>query len=238
MKIEDLFRELSLGELSNLAISNEGSGEIAVNKQPQMIQYVNDALVQLYSRFVLNEKELLIEQVENITQYHLRLRYTESAGDVGYDHYIKDTGNPFPNDLIRILAVWDANGCKLPLNDSADCDSLFTPMPDTLQVPTPSAGDILSVVYQARAPKLSDRVDDGEIELLQQEFELPVIFENALKQYVTHKVFFHMGGQENVVKASGYLNAYEADCALVEQRDLANQTVHTSHTKLEQRGFV
>jgi hypothetical protein len=32
--------------------------------------------------------------------------------------------------------------------------------------------------------------------------------------------------------------AYEAICVEIEQRDLVNQTFNTSHTKLEQRGFV
>lgn len=236
MKIKELFRRLSFGELSNLSISNSGSGEIDVTKIPRLVQYLNDGLVTLYGRFVLSEKELIIEQVENITQYHLLLKHTVSQGAVGLDHYIKDQANPFLDDLIRVTAVWDAGGCELPLNDLRLCNSLFTPYPNVLQVPTPADGEILSVVYQARPARLKD--EDGDIEVLDQEFEVPVILENALKLYVAHKVFSHMNGQENIIKGQEYLAAYEANCLEVEQRDLVNQSFHTSHTKLEQRGFV
>jgi hypothetical protein len=41
MKIVDLFRQLSFGELSNLALGNSGSGTIVDEKQPQLVQYVN-----------------------------------------------------------------------------------------------------------------------------------------------------------------------------------------------------
>jgi hypothetical protein len=237
MNIKDLFRQLSYGELSNLSIGGSGSGEIKADKYPQLVHYLNDGLIALYTRFVLSEKELLVEMVENITQYHLRLKYTESAGEEGEPDYIKDDGNPFLNDLVRVLSVWDGDGCQFVLNDVENCNSLFTPTPDTIQVPEPADGEILAVVYQARPPKLTD-VADGEADILDQEFELPIILENALRQYIAHKVFFHIGGQENLIKAQNYLGTYEAICLDVEQRDLVNQSIHTSHAKLEQRGFV
>lgn len=237
MKIADLFRELSYGELSNLSLSNSGSGEINASKHPQVIKYTNDGLTALYSRFVLAEKELLLEQVEGVTQYHIKLKHTVSAGQSGEDHYIKDAADPFQDDLVKILQVWDMAGCQLPLNDTGRDDSLFTPQHHILQVPTPNQGEPLAVIYQAKAKKLSDKAD-GDLDILAQEFELPVIFENALQQYIAHKVFFHIGGQENLIKSQGYLSTYEAICLEVEQRDLANQTFNTSHSKLEQRGFV
>jgi hypothetical protein len=237
MKIADLFRELSFGELSNLSISDSGSGQIKADKHPQVIKYTNDGLADLYSRFVLSEKELLIEQVEGITKYHLTLKHTVSAGEAPDELYIKDAADPFQDDLIKVLQVWDMAGCQLPLNDVGSSTSLFTPQHNVIQVPTPAAGEPMAVIYQAKAKKLSD-VANGATDLLDQEFELPVIFENALQNYIAHKVFFHIGGAENLVKSQGYLSTYEAICRGVEQRDLVNQSFHTSHSKLEHRGFV
>lgn len=236
MKISELFRRLSYGELSNLSISDSGSGEINVKKVPQVIQYTNDGLSALYGRFVLSEKELIVEQVDHVTQYRMLLKHTESVGAQGEHHYIKDELEPFKDDMIRIVQVYDENGRKYPLNDEQNPDSLFLPKPDTVQVPSPAAGVIMSVVYQAKPPKLVDASDDDNV--LDQEFEIPHVLENALIQYIAHKVFFHIGGQENVVKSQGYLSTYEANCLDVEQRDLVNQSFHTSHSKLEQRGFV
>ncbi|AZO48057.1 hypothetical protein [Mesorhizobium sp. M4B.F.Ca.ET.058.02.1.1] len=104
MKIVDLFRQLSFGELSNLAISESGSGQIILEKRPQLVQYTNDALLAIYSRFLLSEKDLLIELVNQITNYHLIPKYAETSGsDVDWP-YIKDLPDePFTGDLIKIL---------------------------------------------------------------------------------------------------------------------------------------
>lgn len=80
MKVVELFRELSFGKLSNLAISNDGSGDIIENKWPQLIQYTNSALTMLHKRFILRENDLIIEQVAHITNYHLTPKYAESSG--------------------------------------------------------------------------------------------------------------------------------------------------------------
>lgn len=237
MKISDLFRQLSFGELSNLSISNSGSGELDIKQHPKMIHYTNDGLLALYSRFILREKEVIIEQKTGVTEYLIDLNHTESQNESGFDHYIKDAEDPFEDDLIKILEAWDYKGSKYFLNDVGQASSLFTPKHNMLQVPMPIDEEPISVVYQARAPKLIDVPAEG-LDLVDQEFDLPVILEKTLKQYIAYKVFSHMNGQENIIKGQEYLGAYEADCSLAEQRDLVNQTIHTSHSKLEQRGFI
>lgn len=238
MKIVDLFRQLSYGKLSNLAISNEGSGEIVKEKWPQLVQYTNEALLALHSRFLLSEKTLLIELVNHITNYHLRRKYAETSGsDVDWP-YIKDLPNePFEEDLIRVLQVFDSEGRLLPLNDVENPRSLFTPQPNILQVPNPVGGTEICLVYQATHRRLDDRLD-GPDNILDQQIDLPIYLENPLALYIAYKVFSDMNGQENIIKGQEYLAAYEAACLEIEHRDLVNQTYHTSHSKLEQRGFV
>ena len=67
MKLPDLYRELSYGELSNLALGVEGSGAIAEEHQPRIVQFANEALLKLYSRFILKESTLIISAYEHIT---------------------------------------------------------------------------------------------------------------------------------------------------------------------------
>lgn len=234
--ISSLFKKLSYGELSNLAISNSGSGTILEAKYPQLIDYANEALTALYSRFLLSEKELIIEQVAEETRYNLTSKYAVFGGaDSGVEHHyiIDQTEAHFKDDLIRVLEVWGTNG-KFVLNDQAFEHSLYTPTPLLLQVPYPIDGEPLSVVYQAKHPAL---VDTGGT-VLTQDVVLPYYLENAFQKMIASEVFSHMGGPENIMKSQEYLAAGEKDLLLIEEKDLANQTTHTSHTKLEQRGFV
>lgn len=244
MKITDLFRRLAYGELSNLSISGDGSGVIVSEKHPQLIGYVNDALLNLHSRFVLSEKSVIVEQVAIVVTYELRRKFAQSAqptsgtGGVAYA-YIKDMlGDPFTGDVIRILEVHDSDGNERPLNDRARTDSVFTPMPDVLQVPRPEEGQALALLYQARHPVILDEATDAVPDLLDQEVNIPFALEGALQRMIASSVYSHMNGQENILKSQEYLQAAEAICAGVEMKDLASQSQTTSHLKFEQRGFV
>ena len=232
MKLKDLLSRLSFAELSNLSIGNEGQGTIKEEDIPKLVAHVNDGLVRIYSRFVLCTKQLLIEQVQHITNYHLIAKYAESAeADVPWP-YIKDApGNIFTGDVIRILEVHDVMGREYVLNDKDDPTSLFTPAPQLLQVPNPKAGKCLAVLYQAR----HDYIENDDLE---QEIVIPFVLEGALQAFVAYKVFSHMNGQENQVKSQEHLNTYDGICTDVEERDLVNATFATSHHKLENRGFL
>ena len=234
MRIAELFKRLAYGQLSNLSMNN-GDGTLQEAKHPQIIQYTNEALLQLFSRFLLKEKQLIIEQVAHITNYHLKRRYAEGSGSDEDYHYIKDLpDDPFREDVIRVLAVYSEMG-QCILNDQTQPRSLFTPQPAVLQVPDPEEGRPLSVLYQARHHVLDDRIGKA---IPDQEIDIPFFLEGALQNYIGYLVYSHMNGQENIIKSQEYLAAYEATCLNVEQRDLVNQSFHTSHTKLEQRGFV
>lgn len=231
MKLEELLSRLSYGELSNLSIGNEGRGSIKDEDLPKVIAHVNDGLLRIFSRFMLNQKQLLVEQVRHITNYHLIPKFAESSGSDEPWPYIKDLPDEhFTGDLIRILEVHGEQG-EYVLNDKDDPRSLFTPSPQILQVPFPKAGKPLFVQYQARHIIL-------ENEDLEQEITIPFVLEGALQSFVAYKIFSHMNGQDNQVKSQEHLNTYDGICTDVEARDLVNATFATSHHKLEERGFI
>jgi hypothetical protein len=234
MRIQELFRLLSYGELSNLDLSGEGSGTIKKERYPQLINYINEGLLKLYSRFPLLQKDLIIELRSDITIYPLKLEYAESVGSNVEYPFIKDRpGKEFTGDVIKILEVHSSCGSEYTLNDKGNPHSLFTPQPDVLQVPYPKAGIALGVQYQARHPKL---LDTGS-KILAQNIELPFFLESALQNYVAHKVYGHMNGAENTAKSQEFQVNFERLCADIEQKDLVNQTFSTTQSKLEMRGF-
>lgn len=237
MKVSELFRRLSTGQLRNLAMANGGNGTIVPAEHAQLIDDTNEALLRLFSRMTLRENDLILETIENVTTYYLRKKHAESANNPNEYAYIKDKlGIPFEEDVLQILEVYDEAGKSYPINDKEKYESLFTPFSDALQVPDPLCGRPFSVYYRARHPILLP-VGSEDFDILTQEIDLPSFLEGALQNYVASLVFSHMNGQENLIKSQEYLAAYDQICNGIEEKDLARQTWHTTHDKLEQRGF-
>jgi hypothetical protein len=234
VNVNELFRRLSYGELSNLAISGEGSGTIVEAQRPKIVAHANEALLRLYSRFVLRESDLILELADFITSYHFLKRFAQSNDDPkpGDTLYIVDNvDEPFEEDLIKVLTVHNAIGERMPLNDVDNCYSMFTPQPNVLQVPNPVAGQIVGVGYQAKHEQLP--YDDPEACIV-----LPVSLEGALTAYIAHKVFLNMQGAENSTKAAEHLSIYEGICQEVIAGDLVNSSSSSSGAKFCARGFV
>lgn len=234
MNVTELFRQLSYGELSNLSIASEGTGTIVEAKRPQIIAHVNEALLRLYTRFVLKENDLIIRMSDGITNYYFMSRFaaTNTDPEPGTTLYIQDTtGDPFQDDLIKVMSVWDADANPYPLNDVDDAGSLFTPQPNLLQVPTPTEGKVLNVLYQARHAILP--YDDMEACI-----EIPAVLEGALRAYVAHLVYKGMNGQENMAIAQSHLDTYNGVCGEITDRDMVNSSVSNTATKFVSRGFV
>lgn len=231
--VKELFARLSYGPLTNLAISNEGAGGIIATKQAAIIHYTNEALLRLYSKFILSEKEMIIEMQDGISSYLLTSEHAFSKTDNDAVTYIRDTVLlPYEDDLIKILAVFNSSGCRLPLNDDAACDSLFTPQFNLLQIPCVVPEATLHVIYQARHVKLSPNPIN-----LDAIITFPEVLEEALLAYISHKVFSHMNGQEHAAKAAGHLANYEAICREVAEQDTVNSSISQTNTKFCDRGF-
>lgn len=238
MNVSELFYNLSVGELSNLAMSGEGSGTIREKDQGKLITYINGAMKALHKRFVLLSKEVLIETVDHITNYHLKRRFALSSNSTEKYKYIIDLhDNQFQEDVIRILEVTNALKQKLPLNDPGNFLSVFTPAPTTLQVPEPITRNALSVIYQAEHVPLQF-TGLAKDKMLAQTIEIPGFLEAALTNHVAYKVYSHMNGQEQQAKAQEYLVMYENECSEVENNDLMAQSQSVTHSKLNERGFV
>lgn len=233
LRVSDVFRRLSYGELSNIAMGMEGVGAIEASKQDRLIHYINEALLRLHSRFVLREEGLLVRLTAHVTNYHISSRYAESNTDrlPADPVYIMDTASPYRDDLIKITAVYDQSGMQIPLNDGEDRRSFFTPMPDCLQVPNPVEGYMIELGYQCRHPLIGPGQTDACIELT------PAL-EGALTAYVAHMVYSFMNGADNAAKGQEHLARYEYICAEVERMDLVNSSISTTNTKFESRGFI
>jgi len=233
MDVGELLSKLAVGELSNLSMADEENGTIAEASQAKVIRYTNDALVKLYSRFILLEKSLLVQMIEGVTNYYLLKRFAQSR--CGCDEtdpiYIIDALEPFEEDLIKILEVKNECGETMTLNDLNDDCSLFTPRFNMLQVPSPINGGVLGISYQAKHRKLEPGVLEAQI-------WLPEVLEVAMISYVAGQVYSHMNGVDNSNKGTEYMSKYERECQMVIDRDLVNNTPTTSSNVFQSRGWI
>lgn len=232
MTLQELFKRLSFGPFSNIALGGEGDGTILLAKQPAVISAINDAMIRLHARFVLIEREVILQQSEIITNYEISsANAVSTAADPAY--VIDTVGDPFLNDIIKIMSVYDGQGCQLPLNRENDCHSLFTPQVNVLQVPKPIEGQPLHVLYQAKpVPLALDPIS------LNAEIVIPTVLEEALMSYVAYKIYNGMNGQEHKAIGAEHLTMYDNQCMEVIDRDLVSSSMSLVNTKLEERGFV
>ena len=233
MNIGDLYKDLAFGALSNLAVAGSGDGIIPPEFEPKLISHLNQSLLTIYGRFLLDEKEVVIRAIDNRTIYPLRVIHADQNSTTGVDKFIADSvENPFFEDVIKILNVYDEEGEELVLNDPEDTTSLWSPNPYTLQIPKPVAGNAYYVMYQARHPILVE----GN---LAQEIMLSPVLYPALEAHVAYRLLTPMSGQENSAKALEYLQTYMQICKQVEEHDLLGSSLlGEMSSKFRARGFI
>lgn len=233
MQVTDYFKELSYGLLSNLSMSGEGSGDIVDAQKNRVVGYMNDALMRIYSRFSLRERDVVIRQYRHITQYHLDKRYAmfnDERPEANKPYILDLPAEQFVNDAIKILKVYDEFGQERVLNDSDDPCSLFTPYPTTLQVLAPEEGRPLGVCYQAKHEELPFNLYTTEV-------ELPTVLEEPFKLLIAHYVFSHMNTADSSAKAQEHMLSYETVCLDIEMKGAANIGAPASGRKFEKRGW-
>lgn len=235
MTLDDLFAELSYGELSNLALSNNGDGTIVDAKKPQLLHFTNEALIDLHTKFNLKEDSLMLRTVEGKTQYFLKSAYSTTGFDelVADWPYIEDTvEKPFKEDVLKVLSVDSSNGYSRSVNNYEDIFSIYTPKPLEIQVPFFTENEVLAVHYQA----LPDRVGLGEG--MNQEFNLPLTLHSALKAYVAYKVYSTMNTAESMNASQMHLVNYAGLCAQAVDRDSLNLSVSNTNSKFRNNGWI
>lgn len=232
--LAQVLEQLSLAELSNIHMSNSGTGVILEEYVPKIVLHINEGLLRMHSRVVLSTKDVLVELQDHITNYHLLARFAKYAGSLSLEPYLYIRDLPeerFKDDVIKILKVYDSSGSELPLNDEKKSMSVFTPQNNVLQVPAPVTGDCLSVVYQAKHPLLTvDRQD--------QRVEIPDGLFECLRAYVAHKVFSAIATQEAQVKSQEHYGNYEKLIEEIVLNDTANTSVSTTNSKFDERGWI
>lgn len=232
MKLQELFNELAIGELSNLAFAK--TGVIDTASHAKVVAAINVALNDIYSRIPLAEKEVLVETLDWKSIYFIRKEHARMDPTPGFLKYILDTPtNPFTGDLVKVLCVSNEIGDPLPVNDAEQWASVFLPAFDTVQFNHPGAKQVFSVQYQALHPKL---VVEGD-KYLDQVLRVPPVLMDMVKLKTASTLLAPMGGQNETLKAQALEAKYEArHTSLVLKNDVGDTGVHTN-VKAMLRGY-
>lgn len=232
MHLSQLLKELSYSEFSNLAVGEKGSGEIAEHRIPSVVTAINGALLRIYSKFLQHHKTAVIKKLEGKLEYVISSAYSESEGAT--DPYVMDAGNPFKDDILKIVGVSYQDPAT---NEFLDVDRRFRAKPITVNVPRTvylpaevPVGELLWVKYRASHPVV-DFEEDTFIEAPPSAFE-------AIKAYVAYKEYSAMNTETGVTKGQEYLAAFNALCNELVDRDTIGVTEDNQDNRFQNRGFV
>jgi len=239
----DLLEQLQYGEMYTLPEGGMDNGAcnteahspegVRVEDYPKIISHINFALVNIYTKFAIEERELVIMQMGHVTRYHLHSKHSVFSTDPSItDKYIMDVEHDrFSDDILSISAVYDQCGDPVALNDTEDCSSIFTPAYDQIQIPNPADGAMVYICYRARPTKLDPASTD-----LTQEIRLPDCLQEALCYYVAGRLHSSRAAGQDL--ANMYLAKYYNRLTEMGELHLWGTPYDTSTSKLEDNGWV
>jgi len=250
MKLQEVFDQLTSGELSQLSIGGEGAGVINEDNWTKVINHINLGLTALYKRFLLKEGTLKLELHDDITTYILHSRFAVNVRRSSEEiRYIIDTvDSKFTDDIFKVERVITDNEheFELRLNDRSNKYSVFTPTMTSLVVPSDictGAADLpdelktdhLMIKYRANHKPIV--VGLGYFDPVQYELELPPSHLEALLLFVASRVHNPIGMSNEFHAGNSYWAKYERAC---QELELQNITVDqgSQNDRLHSKGWV
>lgn len=203
MKLSTIFEHLNYGEFSRIMEGDKVNGQIPEASYREVISFINLGVQELYARFGLSSKVLILSPVTDKTTYELIPANATSNGGTE----ILDDDEPYTIEMLSIVAVYDESGCELPLNNRNDTDSLFTPRHLVLQVPNPKTGNSIMVEYKATVP-----VMPVETTNLNTDIDLPEFLIKALLYFVGSRKHFNVMQLNGATQGRDYFSLFEEEC--------------------------
>jgi hypothetical protein len=230
--VSELMSRLAYGELSNLKMGDLNNGTIRAENVPAVLMQINKALKDIFTRFLLSSREIIIDSQAHITFYYLRTQFAQSNVDSEEEYlYLNDSaGEPFDGRVVKVLAVYDAYGRQLYMNKQQEPLSIFTPEYDCVQITAGHQTDQFVVVYQALHPVVT--LDPDSI------IYIPPSLENSLVLLTASKIYGNMSGPANASRSAILHQEYEASLMLAEIKDTASISENMSNSKLDNAGFI
>lgn len=247
MKLQEIFDQLSYGELSQLSLGTGSLGSISEADWPKLLAHINLGLSALFKRFFLKEGVLVLQLQAGQSSYHLKRDYAQSNTRSNVPvKYIIDSGNPFVEDILKVEQVFGDTGHEYTLNDEKDMYSILITGPKTLWVPLEIVDthidlpeelrtEKLELIYRADHPRIV--IGNGYFDPERVEIELPYSHLEALLYFVASRIHNPIGLVNEFNFGNNYAAKYEMVCQQLEQQNLRIDRVSTN-TRAERNGWV
>lgn len=237
LKTSEILRRLALGELSTMKMAEAGDGTFSAAGLPIVLIHLNDALKTLYTKFLLSQKELIINTDETITHYYLREEFEASSGSSQPIKYIDASPwDGWDGRIGKVLKVYDAFGRELYMNKVQEPLSVFTPEYDCIQITANHQTEQFFAVIQALHPLVDyDTTPDPDTDTT---ITLPPGLEKPLVLLTASKVYGDKNGEQNLTKEALLHQKYESELLEAELRDTPSTSHNFSNSKLDRAGFV
>lgn len=233
MLLSTIYTHLAYGELKQLPVSDAGALKVA--SYPEVISFINLALIDLHTKFNILEKSIILLPYDHITQYELSYDFAlTNPADPGETYrYIRDTDNdPFTDDILKITAVVDEDGTNVPLNDATSTYSVFTPAHNILEVPSPEEISELGIMYRAYPVEIP--IDD--VSPTTYEVDIGRNFLQPLLAFVGYRAHLSLPKGDGILSAASF-NRYKAICKEIRDNGTTIRDSNTNN-KLTDRGFA
>lgn len=225
MVLQDILDQLSVGELSQIALTETVNGELPEKSKKDLVTHINMGLTALHKRFILNRETIRIALQPDLLTYIIDRKYAESNMASNETKYIMDAAAPYSGRLMQIEAVSDDLGDMVPLNIGNRRDSLKTPNFKTLVLPPRSTAT-------SNLPHLLDRTTFldvtiranhrtlRELDLIYPanmvEIDLPETHLEPLLYYIASRVLNPVGMSQEFHEGNNYAAKYEASCLQIQ----------------------
>jgi hypothetical protein len=247
MKLQEVFTQLTVGELSQISIGGGTMGEIRQADYGKVVAHINLGLAAIYQRFNLKEGRFILELQQGLTTYQLSSQYCQANSRSRQPlKYIDDTAMPYKDNLMKVEHVFAESGFEFSVNNAVDVYSMNTPTQRVLTVPADIVAkkdtlleelktDTLEVVFRAAHPKII--VEDNDIEPDMYELELPDTHLEPLLFFVASRVHTPagLGGEDNT--GNLYFQRYEMACQALENQNLQIDK-GAQYNRIERNGWV
>ena len=245
MKLQEVFDQLSSGELSQISIGGGSAGVVRPEDYAKLVGHVNLGLTAIYKRFNLKQKSFIIQLQQGLYTYQLNSQYCQSnARSRAPLKYISDLAWPYKDDLLKVERVFAESGFEFAVNNPVDPLSMKTPTQKVLVVPEDIVAkldylndemktDTLKVEFRANHEKLSTE----DVEPEDTELELPDTHLEPLLFYIASRVHMPagLGAEDNT--GNMFYARYEQACL-----DLENQNFQidkgAQYNRIERGGWV